>query len=180
LTRFFKQAAAAIALGALALSVPLGAQPAQAQDDAQEQEVVKAAHGAWDVVCSSTNTDQCLMRQVGTTADGKKVLIVRIRKLDGVKTQDGKAVPGAIQISTPLGTILRAGVQVKIDSGEPRTGAFEFCIPSGCVVRDAMSEPFLANLKAGNAAKMSFAMLQQGEVSVDISLKGFTKAFNAL
>lgn len=180
MTLFIRHLAAAVALAALALCLPVGAETARAQDNAQEQEVVKATHGAWDIVCSSANPDQCLMRQFGSTADGNKVLIVRIRKLDGIKTQDGKTVPGAIQITTPLGTVLPAGVQVKIDNGEPRTGVFEFCIPSGCVVRDAMSEPFLASFKAGRVAKMSFAILRQGEMIVDISLQGFTKAFNAL
>jgi invasion protein IalB len=105
---------------------------------------------------------------------------VLIRKLDGVKTKDGKPVPAAIQITTPLGTSLRSGVHVQIDSKEPRTGLFEVCLPAGCMVREAMSEEFLSSLKAGNVAKMSFAVLRQGELKVDISLKGFTKAFSTL
>jgi invasion protein IalB len=120
------------------------------------------------------------MRQFGKTADGKKVLIIRIRKLDGVKTQDGKTIPAAIQITTPLGTILRAGVKVQVDAGEPRTGAFEVCVPNGCILRDPMTEEFLASLKAGKAVAMTFNVLQQGTLSVSISLKGFTKAFGKL
>ena len=120
------------------------------------------------------------MRQIGKTADGTKVLVVHIRKLEGVKAPDGKTFPGAIQITTPLGTILRAGVKVQVDAGEPRTGVFEFCIPNGCILRDPMTEEFLASLKAGKAANMSFNVLQQGALSVSISLKGFTKAFGKL
>ena len=90
------------------------------------------------------------------------------------------AMAAAIQITTPLGTILRAGVTVKVDAGEPRTGAFEVCVPSGCIIRDPMSEEFLANLKAGNVASMTFNLLQLGTLNVSISLKGFTKAFKAL
>ena len=43
-----------------------------------------------------------------------------------------------------------------------------------------MSEEFLANLKAGKAAIMTFEALRLGALSVSISLKGFTKAFKAL
>ncbi|MHA1108030.1 MAG: invasion associated locus B family protein [Alphaproteobacteria bacterium] len=175
LTRFFKQTVAAFALVTMAL-----AGTAAAQSTAQESETVKATHGAWDVVCSTAQTDLCVMRQFGKNAEGNNVIDVRIRKLEGVTTQDGKTFPAAIQITTPLGTILRAGVAVKIDSGEPRTGAFEVCLPSGCIIRDPMSEEFLANLKAGQAANMAFSLLQVGELSVSISLKGFTKAFKAL
>jgi invasion protein IalB len=57
---------------------------------------------------------------------------------------------------------------------------FEVCIPNGCILRDPVSEEFLASLKAGKAANMSFNVLQRGTLSVSISLKGFTKAFGKL
>ncbi len=175
LTGFFKQTMAAFALAALTLPGP-----AAAQDTTQRTETVKATHGAWEIVCSATQADLCVMRQFGKNAEGVNVIDVRIRKLDGVKTQDGKTLPAAIQITTPLGTILRTGVTVRVDAGEPRTGAFEVCGPDGCILRDPMSEEFLANLKAGKAANMTFNLLQLGAVNVSISLKGFTKAFKAL
>jgi len=105
---------------------------------------------------------------------------VHIGKLDEVKTKDGKNVPAAIRITTPLGTILRQGLKVQIDSGEPQTAMFEVCLPSGCIVSDAISDEYLVRLKAGNAAKMTFNVLQQGSLDVTISLKGFTKAYKAL
>jgi len=175
LTRFFKQTMAAFVLAALTLPGP-----AAAQDTSQAAETVKSTHGAWDIVCVTTAPDQCTMRQFGKTADGKKVLVVHIRRLDGVKTQDGKTIPAAIQITTPLGTILRSGVRVQVDAAEPRTGAFEVCVPNGCILRDPMTEEFLASLKAGKAVAMTFNVLQQGTLSVSISLKGFTKAFGKL
>jgi len=120
------------------------------------------------------------MRQIGETADGKKALIVHIGKLTDAKTKDGKIIPAAVQITTPLGSILRAGVKIQIDTSEPQTAAYEVCIPSGCIVSDPISEEYLGRLKSGTVAKMSFNVLQQGTVTVDISLKGFTKAFSAL
>lgn len=176
LTRFFKQTMAAFALAASMLPGLAAAQ----QDTAPDTETVKATHGAWDIVCSTAQADRCVMRQFGKNAEGKKVIDVRIRKLEGVTTQDGKTFPAAIQITTPLGTVLRAGVKVQVDAGEPQTGVFEFCIPNGCILRDPMTEEFLASLKAGRAATMSFNVLQQGALSVSISLKGFTKAFGKL
>lgn len=175
LTRFLKQTLAATAMIVAALAAP-----ASAQDNTQEQETVRETHGDWDVVCNPTKPEECIIRQIGKTADGKKAMIMRVRKLDGVKTKDGKPVPGAIQITTPLGTLLRGGVQLQIDASEPRTALFEVCVPAGCIVREAMSDDLLASLKGGKAAKVSFSVLQQGALNVDISLKGFTKAFGAL
>jgi len=147
---------------------------------AQEQETVKDTYGDWEVRCATQDPSICVMSQVGKTADGRAVLEARIRKLKDVKTKDGKTVPAAIQITTPLGAVLRAGVRLQIDASEPRTGMFEVCIPTGCVVRDALSEELLGRLKAGSVAKFTFGLIQQGETNTTLSLKGFTKAFDAL
>ena len=176
LTRFFKQTMAALALAALMLP---GA--AAAQDTTQAAtETVKATHGAWDVVCDSAQAEQCRLRQIGKTADGKKALIFFVGKLEGATTQDGKNVPAAIRITTPLGTILRAGLKIQIDESDAQTGIFEVCIPTGCIVSDAISDEYLARLKAGNVVNLTFNVLQEGTLNVVISLKGFTKAFKAL
>ena len=175
MTRLTKQTIVAFALAALAFTGP-----AIAQDTTQPAETVKATHGAWDVVCVTAKPEVCRLSQIGETAEGKKALIVNIGKLTDAKTKDGKIIPAAIRITTPLGSILRAGVKIQIDNNEPQTGAFEVCLPSGCIVSDAISEEYLGRLKSGSTAKMTFNVLQQGEVSVNISLKGFTKAFKAL
>jgi invasion protein IalB len=171
LTRFIKQTLAALALTALV--VP-------SQTAAQAKETVKATHGDWDIRCSESDEKLCVMVQVGKTPDGKDSLEIRIRKLTDAKTKDGKPIPAAIQIITPLATILRAGVRLTIDASEPRAAPYEVCVPTGCVVRDVMSEDFLNALKSGNSASVTYTMLQRGDIVSSVSLKGFTKAFGAL
>lgn len=161
-----------------AVALCLSILPGQAA--AQNEDTVKATHGDWEVRCGEGEKKLCVMAQVGKTSDGKTALEVRIRKLEGAKGPDGQPIPAAIQITTPLGAILRAGVQVSIDGGEARTGLYEICVPNGCIVREAMSEEFLANLKAGKKASMTFKLLQRGDIAATISLKGFTKAYGAL
>ncbi len=178
MTSSLKQIAAACLLGTLVLPGSAAAQNATQQQPANE--TVKATHGDWEIVCAAAEADRCVMRQIGTMADGKRVMEVRVRKLDGVETDDGQVVPAAIRIMTPLGSILPAGVSVSVDGSEPRTGPFEICLPQGCIVEDPMSEEFLGWLKSGVTARMTFGVIQQGEVNVDISLNGFTAAFAAL
>lgn len=177
MTPTFKQIAAACLLAALALP---GAAAAQTAGQQPPGETVKATHGDWEIVCSTQKSELCVMRQVGETADGKRALEVRVRKLEGTKTKDGKNIPAAIRIMTPLGTILPPGVNVSVDGSKPRTGLFEVCLPQGCIVEQPISDEFLGQLKAGATARMTFGMLQQGEVNVDVSLNGFTKAFGSL
>lgn len=151
-----------------------------AQDQEAPSEDVKATHGDWEVVCLSDKPDQCRMRQIGKTASGERALVVHIGKLKDAKTQDGQAIPAAIRITTPLGTLLREGLRLQIDSGKEQTGLFNVCVPSGCIVSEPMSQEFLDQFRKGSVAKMSFNILQQGAVNVDISLSGFTKAYKAL
>lgn len=164
-------------LGLLAL--PIGAAAQQGGPPQAPKETVKATYGAWDIVCANAKPDLCVMRQIGKT-DGKSVMEVRIRKLDGVKTKDGQVVPAAIRILTPLGTILPPGVKVEVDGSQPRSGLFKVCVPQGCIVEDPMSEKFLSRLKSGKVATMTFGLLQKGKTTVNISLNGFTKAFGSL
>ena len=178
MTHRLKRLAAACLVGALALPVAAAAQ-GSGQTQGQN-ETVKATHGDWQIVCATSQPDLCVMRQLGETQDGKRVVEVRVRKLEGVTSQDGQNIPAAIRIMTPLGSLLQAGVQVKVDETEARTGVFEVCLPQGCIVEDPMSAEFLGRLKAGAVANMTFAVIQQGEITVPISLSGFTKAFGSL
>ena len=179
LTQIMKRVAAACLAGAV-LALP-GLAAAQATGQAQQaQETVKATHGDWQIVCAPSQPDLCVMRQIGETSDGSRVLEVRVRKLEGVTAQDGQIVPAAIRILTPLGSLLQAGVRVQVDESEARTGIYEVCLPQGCIVEDPLSEEFLGRLKAGAIANMTFSLIQQGEITVAVSLNGFTKAFGSL
>ncbi|MEO1315415.1 MAG: invasion associated locus B family protein [Pseudomonadota bacterium] len=158
-------------LAAFALALPLGA---AAQQQAEE---VRDRHGDWTVRCATAN-ETCVMQQVGQGADGNDVLEVRIRKLDGLTTDDGEQVPAAIQILAPLGVFLPAGVRVQVDGNEVRSAPFEQCQQGGCVVRQPMSQAFLDEMRAGSMAKVTLVAVPRQEVTVSISLTGFTRAYN--
>lgn len=161
---------AATALAATTLSGPAAAQTG---------EVVKETHGDWNIVCAAAGSP-CVMQQEGKGPDGSVVIDFRVRKVTDVTLPDGTSVTAAIQIAAPLGVLLLAGVQVKIDGNEARTAPFEVCGPSGCIVRQPMSADFLAELKGGSKAAISIYAVPQQLVETSISLSGFTAAFNAL
>lgn len=152
---------------------------ASATAGAQQQEQVRATHGDWAIRCVEGG-DTCVMAQTGKGPEGNDVLEVRIRKLQGVTAQDGTNVPAAIQVLTPLGVLLPAGVRVQVDSKQVRAAPFEICGPAGCVVRQAMSEDFLDEMRGGNTARLTIVAAPQNEIGVNISLRGFTRAFNEL
>lgn len=149
--------------------------PAQTGDEADE---VVATHGDWDIRCNA-GRDVCVMHQVGKGQSGNNVLEVRIRRLEGVTAQNGQAIPAAIQIAAPLGVLLQQGVRVAVDGGTASAFPFQICVQGGCLSRDAIPVALLDRMKAGRVARFTVAS-PQGEVPVDLSLTGFTKAFNSL
>ncbi len=163
----------------LAALLGLGPAIAPAQEQ-QPDEVKTATHGAWDVICADGDAERCVIRQLGKNSEGNDVLVVTVRKLSDVTADNGEPVPAAIDIIAPLGVALRAGVRVKVDGGQDRGAPFDICLASGCLVRSPVGDDFLAALKGGNSATMTVVAPQQGEVAINVSLIGFTAAFNAL
>ena len=92
----------------------------------------------------------------------------------------GRSSPASAEIVAPLGVLLPAGIRVQVDGGQVRGTAFRLCIQVGCIAQDVMSEKFINDMKKGTTAKMLLVLPPQREVSVNISLSGFTKAFNSL
>ncbi|MEM9782011.1 MAG: invasion associated locus B family protein [Pseudomonadota bacterium] len=166
------------AAAALTLGLATSAGGAAAQTDE-----LRTTHGDWQIRCAP-GTEDCVMAQVGKGPQGNDLLEMRIRKLDGVTGQNGEQVPAAIQILTPLGVALKAGVRVQIDASEVRGAAFEVCAQAGCVVREPMGTKFVDEMKGGNTATVTLAALPgEGpvqELTSSISLRGFTAAFNDL
>ena len=174
MTRAMRALGAALA----ALALTAGSVPAQEQEQSAGE--VVATHGAWEVRCVEEGQKVCVMSQVGKDASGKQVLEVQLRKLDGAKAPDGTPIPAAIQIVTPLGVLLPAGVRIKVDAKKERAAPFQVCTPEGCVVRQPLSADFLAELKGGANAAVTMVAVPQQEVPATVSLMGFTAAFDAL
>ena len=51
---------------------------------------------------------------------------------------------------------------------------------SGCLAPLALTEPLIKSLKGGRWARVAFFDVSRREVSVPVSLLGFTAGFNAL
>jgi invasion protein IalB len=168
--RTVTRAAAIACLGALC---SVGGVSAQQQAPQQE---LRTTHGDWEIHCVM-GSDTCAMQQVGETADGQRAMLVTIQRLAGV-TAEGKNVPAAITINTPLGVLIPYGVRVKIDDGNVAPVPLLRCVPESCVARAPLADEAVEMFKKGSKATVGFFL--QNEVLVDISLNGFTAAYNDL
>ncbi|MEM6422895.1 MAG: invasion associated locus B family protein [Pseudomonadota bacterium] len=161
---------------ALALMAGLAVPPASAQQGGDE---VRDTIGDWTIRCAA-GTENCVMSQVGKGPQGNDMIEVRVGKLQDVTAPDGTAVPALIQITTPLDVALKGGVRFQVDSGSPRVAPFDRCFPRGCLVVELMNNGSIDEMKRGSAARVTLVALQQGEISTNISLRGFTRAYDSL
>ncbi len=170
MTRFLTAIAATLWMVALTLASPAYAQ-------SQSNDELRATHGDWEIRCIK-GTETCAMSQVGKTADGKRALLVTIQRLKGAKSDNGTAIPAAITVQTPLRILIPYGVRVKIDNDQVVPLPLSRCIPAGCISQAPMLDEAVSKMKAGSKAVFGFYL--QNEVLVNVSLRGYTKAFNSL
>lgn len=149
---------------------------------ASAQEVTREAIGDWTKLCAPSGSP-CVMEQVGKTAAGETALNMQIERLAQPQTVDGQRIEAVANILTPLGVLLQPGLRLQIDGGEVQGTPYFLCQQNGCVVRAPLRPDLLNAFRRGARARLSYAGLDGGEareVSVDISLAGFTRAFESL
>jgi len=159
----------------------LGAAPVKKQPAANANAGGKSGlvtHGAWQVNCNP-NAD-CAMAQIGKDKSGTPVLEMVVRKLEAPLEADGRTAIAVLDFITPLGVVLISGLELKIDSAKGESAPFQICTEQGCLVREPVDQGLIDRLKRGNSARVTVVAANQGEVSANMSLSGFTKAYNSL
>lgn len=174
---------------ATAMSLPAAAQDTTTEQPADPlapslgQEVVepyvKSTHGDWQLRCirAQDGSDPCELYQLLKDGKGNSVSEITLVALPGGKD----AVAGAT-IIVPLETLLTQQLTLAVDGGKPKRYAFTFCANVGCFARIGFTAEEIENMKKGSAAQISVVPVLAPDqvVSVSISLKGFTEAFEAV
>lgn len=144
---------------------------------AQASDELRATHGDWEIRCIE-GSDTCAMSQIGNTADGKRALLVTIQRLQGAKADNGAAIPAAITVQSPLGILIPYGIRVKIDAADVVPLPLSRCVQVGCIAQAPMLDEAVNRMKKGSKAVFGFFLDQ--EIIVNVSLSGFTAAYNDL
>ncbi|MFT3972578.1 MAG: invasion associated locus B family protein [Amaricoccus sp.] len=159
-------------------ATPDGAAAPGAGNPAQQEpmEIVKATFDDWQVRCAPQGND-CFLYQLALDQGKNPVAEVSLLKLPA----SSEAAAGVTVVS-PLGTLLTTGVVLQIDNGEKRSYPFAWCSQVGCFSRFGLSQQSVDALKRGNAATLTLVSVNRPDapVSLAVSLKGFTAAFDSL
>lgn len=138
---------------------------------------IKETFNDWALQCIDVQdgNEVCQMYQLLKEEKGASVAEVSLFKLEN----GGKAVAGGTFV-VPLETLLSAKLTIQVDKGQPRRYDYSFCSQIGCYARVGFTQADINAFKAGAKATVTLvpALAPDQKVSVDMSLSGFTAAFD--
>lgn len=139
---------------------------------------VRETHGDWSLRCFPTEgqDDLCQMYQLLTEEAGNPVAEFSLYRLE-----DAGAVVAGATLAVPLGTLLTEEIKLSVDQGNPKSYAYSYCTMAGCFARIGLTQPEIDAMKRGATATLEIVPAQAPTqtVRIDVSLKGFTAAFEA-
>ena len=131
----------------------------------------------WTTRCEETEaseTPTCyIFQNLTLKKDNRRLLHVAVGYL-----REGDQ-PAAF-FTLPLGVSLPGGLSLTVDNGKPVRMRYERCETTGCLAPLALNDQLIRAFKGGRWARVAFFDASRQEVSVPVSLLGFTAGFNAL
>ena len=152
--------------------------PNQQQPGAPET-YIKETFTDWALQCIKVDAENevCQMYQLLKESGGASVAEVSLFKLEN----GGRAIAGGTFV-VPLETLLSAKLTIQVDNGQPRRYDYSFCSQVGCYARVGFTAEDISQFKAGAKAKVTLvpALAPDQKVEVEMSLSGFTAAFDSV
>jgi invasion protein IalB len=155
-----------IAVAGLATAL-VAAAPAHAQDAPTQppRGWFKACSKQQDVdIC---NVQNLIMADTGQLMTGISMIDIK-----------GKVNRKVFQITVPTGRMIPPGVAVQIDGGKAQKLDYVICFPDRCVAEAQLSDTLVASFKKGQKLTLTSINFQNQPNPIDVSLAGFTDAFD--
>lgn len=155
---------------------PIAPEPQEPQPG---QQYLSEVFNDWALRCLKVEDgeDPCQMYQLMSDENGQAIAEIAIVVLP----EAGSAVAGAT-IVAPLETLLTEQITLRVDGGQARRFPFNFCNVGGCVSRIGLTNEDMALFRRGASATLTMipAAAPDQQVTVTMSLSGFTAAYNAV
>ncbi|MEM1378273.1 MAG: invasion associated locus B family protein [Pseudomonadota bacterium] len=137
------------------------------------QEANNLPQGEWFKVCSkSADNDICNVQNIRTAQTGQLLTAVNLIQITG------KTNRSLFQVAVPTGRVIPAGIALQIDGGEARRINYAICLPDRCIAEAPLSDELVAALKRGGSMRLTSVNFQQQQNPIDVTLNGFTAAFD--
>ena len=80
--------------------------------------------------------------------------------------------------AVPLGVLLPFGLTWQIDGAKPIRVPYMLCDPTSCATQLVINEQYVNSLKKGNTLKLTAKNRQNQDLTIEITLAGFTAAYD--
>ena len=144
----------------------------------RRQRPAAGGESSWVKVCDADektgNKQVCLIRHEGLDPKTGALLIsVAVRTIEG---EDKKHL--LVNVPTAYSLVIPAGVQVKIDEGEPIQLQYAVCFPTSCQVQMELSKEIVDKMRKGKQMVVAALNAQQKTMAFPFPLSGFSKTFD--
>lgn len=133
----------------------------------------------WERRClhNPDGEDPCQIYQLVKDAEGVPMADITLVRLPA-----GQQAAAGATVIAPLEVLLTQQLTLGIDSAAAKRYPFRFCTQVGCVAQIGFTAAEIEAFRKGNVAKMVIvpAIAPDQQFLLEISLKGFTKAYESL
>jgi invasion protein IalB len=174
-------AACALALGttlavAQETTAPKATTPAAAP--AAGVEASGPEDSAWVKLClkneQTGNKQVCLVNHEGLEPNTGMVLVAAaVRSIEGEDKQHL-----LVRLPTAYSLVIPAGVQIRIDDGEPIQLQYAVCFPTSCQVQMELTKEIFEKMRKGKQMVVAAMNMQQKGMAFPVPLTGFSKTFD--
>jgi len=133
---------------------------------------------AWVKLClknDQTNNKQvCLVNHEGLEPNTGMVLVAAaVRSIEGEDKQNL-----LVRLPTAYSLIMPAGVQIKIDDGEPIALQYAVCFPTSCQVQMELTKEIFDKMRKGKQMVVAAMNMQQKTMAFPWPLTGVAKTYD--
>ena len=133
---------------------------------------------AWVKLCmkseQTNNKEICLTNHEGLEPNTGMVLIAAaVRKVEGEEKQQL-----LVRVPTAYALVIPAGVQIKIDDGQPIQLQYTICFPTSCQVQLELTKELFDSMRNGKQMVVAAMNIQQKTMGFPVPLTGFGKAYD--
>jgi invasion protein IalB len=140
--------------------------------------VAQPEDNAWVKLClkneQTGNKQICLVNHEGLEPNTGMVLVAAaVRSIEGEDKQNL-----LIRLPTAYSLVIPAGVQIKIDDGEPMSLQYAVCFPTSCQVQTELTKDMFDKMRKGKQMIVAAINMQQKTMAFPVPLTGFAKTFD--
>ena len=137
--------------------------------NAQQQQ----APEGWFKACSKQEqVDICNVQNIVVAESGQLITAVSMLTLEGQVNQR------VFQVTVPTGRAIPPGIGMQVDGGQTRQLDYVVCLPDRCIAEAPLDDSLVDSFKRGQAVTFTSVNFQNQQSPIQISLNGFTAAFD--